>query len=424
MTQIIVDLKLAPDELQRRLALLPDAFFYREAGVAFCGAFAAQSSHELEPTEGGVGCGRAADSTLEVPQWVGVLPYESFRGLERSTPIRGDRRAPTSWSQPIWKRFPAIARLEAGRTQVVGETRGAVQTLVGALRGGTIVRGDQARLRWAAPPERAELHRARILSALEAIGRGELYQVNLARRFEFEAEGSVFELLSALQLRGPAPFGAALQWGPHRLVSLSPELFIHAEASGLVRTRPIKGTRPRSGDHALDEQSEFELEASEKERAELTMVVDLERNDLGKIAEVGSVRLSFPPRVVRYPSVLHREAEVEARLPRGTSWSALLQATCPSGSVTGAPKVSAMDLIAQLEAHRRGLYTGALGYVSNRGTLRLSMAIRNLIFEGGRALYYSGGGIVADSDPVQEVEETLWKAEQLSSLVELAPAGS
>src|SRR5690606_24094439 len=149
-------------------------------------------------------------------------------------------------------------------------------------------------------------------------------------------------------------------------------LFLHAAPDGHVLTRPIKGTRPRSENPLEDERLKWELEHSEKERAELAMVIDLERNDLGRMALPGSVSMTVPPHVVSHPTVHHREATVEARLPSGYHRARLLRAMMPSGSVTGAPKLAAMELISELEAERRGLYTGALGYVTYGGHLRLS----------------------------------------------------
>jgi para-aminobenzoate synthetase component 1 len=184
-----------------------------------------------------------------------------------------------------------------------------------------------------------------------------------------------------------------------------------------VVTRPIKGTRPRSADPRKDARLRGELDTSEKERAELAMIIDIERNDLGRLAVAGSVKLVEAPHVVSHPTVHHREAAIAAQLRPGVSRSELITTMMPSGSVTGAPKIAAMELIAELEATRRGLYTGALGYISRSGRLRLSMAIRVLTMSGGQAHYYTGGGIVADSDPAQELEETIWKAEQLRALV-------
>jgi anthranilate/para-aminobenzoate synthase component I len=186
-----------------------------------------------------------------------------------------------------------------------------------------------------------------------------------------------------------------------------------------VLTSPIKGTRPRHADPAEDARLARELEDDPKERAELTMIVDVERNDLGRVAELGSVRLVAAPHVVALPGIHHRLATVEARVPRELSRAELMRALLPSGSVTGAPKRRAMQLIAELEPHRRGLYTGVVGFIRHDGGLELKMAIRTLSVQSGKGHYYTGGGIVADSVPEREVLETLWKAERVLRL--LAP---
>jgi anthranilate/para-aminobenzoate synthase component I len=351
---------------------------------------------------------------------VGVLPYEAFRDLERRS--GHDVRPATIWDRPLWHRYPAAAAICGDTARITGETREAVARLAAVFSSSNGLPREAPSLSWRTPPEPAELHRRRIGLALDYIAQGDLYQVNLARRFEMWAQGGPFALLAALERGGEAPFGAAFHFGDRALVSLSPELFLDASLDGEIYTRPIKGTRPRLADALLDAALILDLDHSEKERAELSMIIDIERNDLGRLAETGSVHLRRAPQVVTYPTVHHREAEIGARLPLGTTWEHVLSVMCPSGSVTGAPKVSAMDVIARLEAHRRGLYTGALGFIARSGRLSLSMAIRTLMLEGQRAEYFSGGGIVADSDPQQEVEETLWKAEQLSSLVELGRA--
>jgi anthranilate/para-aminobenzoate synthase component I len=249
------------------------------------------------------------------------------------------------------------------------------------------------------------------------IWRGELYQVNLARRFRFAAEGHPLHLLEALGPAADAPFSGALDLGERQVVSTSPELFLDWTPGGVLRTRPIKGTRPRSLDGREDRRLALELDESDKERAELAMVIDIERNDMGRIAEVGTVRMTEPPHVVAHPTVHHREALLEAVLRPEVTRATLLDVMMPSGSITGAPKVAAMGLIAELESHRRGLYTGSLGYLRHDGGLRLSMAIRILSIRAGEAHYFAGGGIVADSDPEQELQETRWKSEQLRALV-------
>lgn len=403
--------------LWSRLARLPGAFRLQDEGQLFAGALPAERSMEIDPertTSADVPTG-----LCDWPKWVGVLPYEHFRHLERRSFGRlEDLREGPHVSRTIWNRYDAIARVDSEGILIRGSDHDAVQKLCSALSAGeTNPPLPPASLKWATPQEEGELHRRRVRVALERIAGGHLYQVNLARRFQFQAEGHAITLLDALGPLAEAPFAAALDLGDVQVVSTSPELFLDYHRDGRVSTRPIKGTRPRASDPKEDMRLKAELDESEKERAELAMVIDIERNDLGRLAVPGSVKMSSPPRVVSYPTVHHREATVSAQLLPQYDLASLLFATMPSGSVTGAPKVAAMELIAELERERRGLYTGALGYLTHGGGARLSMAIRILTLRDGQAHYYAGGGIVADSDPEQELQETAWKAEQLRALV-------
>lgn len=410
-------LAIEPRRLWLRLTQLPGAFRLRDEGQVFAGALPVERSAVIDPdSEPSVG---VPSGLRHWPKWVGVLPYEHFRNLERRFPNGGeDPRGAPHISRTIWNRYDAVVRVSSHGCLVRGSDPDAVDELCSALLfeepGSRVV---PTSLKWAAPPEDGELHRRRVRVALERIARGQLYQVNLARRFEFHVQGHSLSLLDSLGPMAEAPFAAALDLGEVQVVSTSPELFLDYQPDGRVSTRPIKGTRPRATDPKQDERLKVELDESEKERAELAMVIDIERNDLGRLAVPGSVQMSSPPRVVSYPTVHHREATVSARLLPQYDRASLLLAMMPSGSVTGAPKTAAMDLIAELEAERRGLYTGALGYLTHGGGARLSMAIRVLTLRDGYAHYYAGGGIVADSDPEQELQETAWKAEQLRALV-------
>ncbi|HEY6728724.1 MAG TPA: anthranilate synthase component I family protein, partial [Polyangiaceae bacterium] len=270
------------------------------------------------------------------------------------------------------------------------------------------------------PVEAPELHRARIAAALELIRAGDIYQVNLARRFMLSVSGHPFAILASLGVRGRFPYCAAFRLGGLDIASSSPELFLKTDGRRLY-TAPIKGTRPR-GRHAEQDRALLqELAESEKEAAELTMILDVERNDLGRVAKTGTVRLLQRPSVTTYPTLHHRAALLGAILKDDVDFEALLQAMLPSGSVTGAPKHRAMQVIAELEAHRRGLYTGAFGTLSHGRELTLAMAIRTLTVREGEGHYFSGGGIVADSQPGREIEETAWKALQLLPLQARSP---
>ncbi len=350
----------------------------------------------------------------EIPRWIGYLPYEAQRWVERSP--EPDLRPPSTASRPCWKRYAALVKI-TNQVEVVGDDSQAIYELRERLESGLrqpASPGEAGLLLTRAEP--GALHAARIREALALIARGEIYQVNLARRFELGVRGRILELLFALCPGGLTRNAVALDWEPVGVAAASPELFLELTGNGELRTTPIKGTRPRSNDVAQDELVARALDADPKERAELAMVIDIERNDLGRIARPGSVRLSEPPHVERLATVHHRMATVAASLRPGIGRREVLEAMLPSGSVTGAPKVRAMEVIRALEPVRRGLYTGAVGFVRSDGGLELGMAIRTLTVEDGRGTYFSGGGIVADSDPEREVEETLWKARRLIEL--------
>ncbi len=192
------------------------------------------------------------------------------------------------------------------------------------------------------------------------------------------------------------------------MASSSPERFLRLH-DGRVETRPIKGTRARGGTPAEDAERGRELSASEKDRAELLMIVDLERNDLGRVCDYGSIRVDELYRLETHPTVLHLVAAVSGQLRTGCDVFDCLRAAFPGGSITGAPKIRAMQIIDELETCRRHLYTGSLGYLGFDGNCDLNIAIRTIVCLGGRAYYHVGGGIVADSDPESEYQETLDK---------------
>lgn len=394
---------LSPLEAAARARRLGDvALLAGRGGRSFVLAGPGTAAHGVPP--GGVG---EAEAPFDAPRWVGFLPYESARGQERR---RGDTRGPVHHDRPVFRRYDAALVLDGDRVELVG-LPAAVDQLARALAEPAPLGGTAARL-LRVPP--AEEHAAHIRTALARIAAGDVYQVNLARRFEVAVEGDPLALFARLHGAAPTDLGAYLAFeGTPFVLSTSPELFLRALPDGHVETHPIKGTRPRGATPDADAALAAELDHDPKERAELAMVVDLERNDLGRVAEPGTVRLAVPPRVVTHPTLHHREAVVAAKLRAGVSWADLVAATFPSGSITGTPKVSAMELIAELEPVRRGLYTGAIGYVGWDGRLVLSMAIRTLTIDGGVGHYHAGGGIVADSVPEREVEETEVKAVQL-----------
>ncbi|XHR28738.1 MAG: aminodeoxychorismate synthase component I [Chthoniobacteraceae bacterium] len=250
----------------------------------------------------------------------------------------------------------------------------------------------------------------RVRRAQEFIAAGHIYQVNLAHRFAAPWPGrDPFALYSELRRCSPAPHAAYLAFPERTVLSSSPELFLKIDGRRIV-TRPIKGTRPRFADPLADARSAAELIGSPKERAELIMITDLERNDLGQVCEFGSVRASEVLKLERYEQVYHLVSTVEGELRPDVDAVTAVRACFPGGSITGAPKKRAMEIIRELEPGPRGLFTGAIGYFGFDGSCQFSIAIRTLVIEQGEAHFHVGAGIVADSDPLAEWEETLHKA--------------
>ncbi|HXH20890.1 MAG TPA: aminodeoxychorismate synthase component I [Dehalococcoidia bacterium] len=261
-------------------------------------------------------------------------------------------------------------------------------------------------------------YRRAVARCLDYIRAGDIYQVNLSQRFEADCPRPPIEVYRALRRLSPAPYGAIFTFPDFTLLSSSPERFLHYDpVSRVVETRPIKGTRPRGRDAQEDLALARDLMASGKDRAENLMIVDLERNDLGRVAEVGSVEVPELFGLESYASVHHLVSTVRCRLRPDCDAIDLLRATFPSGSVTGAPKLRAMQIIDELEPVARGPYTGAMGYIGFDGRVDLNVAIRIMVIKEGRAYFHVGGGIVADSDPEAEYQETLDKGAALARVL-------
>jgi para-aminobenzoate synthetase component 1 len=250
---------------------------------------------------------------------------------------------------------------------------------------------------------------AAVNKAKDYIRKGDIYQVNLSQRFEARACMDPFVLYKRLRDLSPAPFAAYFDFGDGAVASSSPERFL-LKHGDYVETRPIKGTRPRGTDAWQDAALEKELLMSAKDHAEHVMIVDLERNDLGRVSRYGSVRPSEFAVLERYSTVFHLVSTVSGRLRRGMGPIECLKAAFPGGSITGAPKIRSMEIIDELEPARRGIYTGAIGYISFDGKMDTSIVIRTFVIKGDKVYFQVGGGIVADSDPEKEYEETLDKA--------------
>lgn len=250
---------------------------------------------------------------------------------------------------------------------------------------------------------------ARVQRAQAYIRAGHIYQVNLSHRLALDPAPPAWELYQRLVATSPAPFAACCDFGDFQIVSSSPELFLRFNGSEVI-TRPIKGTRPRSADRARDLQLRLELESSPKERAELIMITDLLRNDLGRFCEFGSVSVPDLARLEIFPQVQHLVSTVQGRLRPDIPHAAALASAFPGGSITGAPKFRAMEIIEELEPVTRGPYTGALGYLGFNRQSQLSILIRAAICRQHTAWFHVGAGIVADSCPHAEYDETLAKA--------------
>ena len=260
----------------------------------------------------------------------------------------------------------------------------------------------------------AERYQKAVAEVVEYILRGDVFQVNLSQRFESLAPDDPLALYARLQSITPAPFGAYLELGDAVIISASPERFLFFDPiSRTVETRPIKGTRPRGATPEEDTRLRQELSASEKDRAENVMIVDLLRNDLSRVCAAGTVQVPSLLALEAHPTVHHLVSTVTGRLETGRSVVDLLHATFPGGSITGAPKIRAMEIIAELEPTVRGPYTGALGYWSLNGTMDTSIVIRTFVTLKDRIYFHAGGGIVADSNPHAEYQETLDKARAL-----------
>jgi para-aminobenzoate synthetase component 1 len=360
--------------------------------------FLAESGCTLEPR---------GDGPPE-PRVIGFFGYDLARVVEQlpGGPSLG-QDVPDLWLGA----YDSVARMRNGLTEVVPIT--GDRWLEKALAEGPPRPALPPSLGELVPDDAGDLHIARVEKIRDYLAAGDVYQVNLARRLvaHIEAPGDALALYEALAEVAPAPYGALIEADGITIVSGSPERFL-ASVGDRVETRPIKGTR------ALAEGAAEELAAAPKDDAEHLMIVDLERNDLGRIAETSSVRVDELGYIVELPALYHKVSRVSARPRPGTGYAALLRATFPGGSITGAPKVRAMQLIDELEPARRGPYCGALGYFGAHGAFELAIAIRIGVIKGDELRVHVGGGIVADSDGAAELAETEVKAAGWAATVE------
>lgn len=257
-------------------------------------------------------------------------------------------------------------------------------------------------------------------AAREYIAAGDIFQVNLSQRFDTDFTATPYELYQRLRQLSPAPFAAYLNFDEVTVISSSPERFLKVNGDR-VETRPMKGTRPRGASASEDEALAQELLHSVKDRAENVMIVDLERNDIGRVCRFGTVRVRELWTLEKYATVFQLTSTVEGRLRPDRNRIDLLKACFPGGSITGAPKVRAMEIIDELEPTRRSIYTGSIGYLSFSGEMDLNIAIRTMFIKDGKAYFQVGGAVTYDSDPEREYQETMDKAKAMFQSLSLSP---
>ena len=259
--------------------------------------------------------------------------------------------------------------------------------------------------------------------AKEYIEAGDIFQVVLSQRFQLPLQVDPFLIYRHLRQINPSPYLFFLRCDGPLLVGSSPEILVRVE-DGRVDLRPIAGTRPRGADAESDAALERELLADPKELAEHVMLVDLGRNDVGRVAEIGSVAVTEYAVVERYSHVMHIVSNVQGEMRKGLDWLDLLRASFPAGTLSGAPKVRAMEIIDELETRRRGPYGGCVGYVDYSGNMDMAIAIRTMLVKDDAIFLQAGGGIVADSDPEAEYQESINKSRALIQAIDLAREGS
>lgn len=378
---------------------------------------------------------------------VGMLDYEAVRWFEPSVPIAGggaeagkDRGRGGESEDAAFMLYDTVLAFDhvQHRILIISNAR---------IRGGADLRnlyeGAVAKIgflereleRPLSPPRRSggaapefrsnvdpEVFEAGVRRIREHIAAGDVYQAVLSQRFEAPVAAPPFEVYRALRRVNPSPYMFFIRSGDRSVVGASPEMLVRVEGDR-VQTHPIAGTRPRGATDEEDRRLAEELKRSEKERAEHVMLVDLGRNDVGRVAAPGSVRVPVHMSLERYSHVMHLVSIVEGRLAEDRDRLDALASCFPAGTVSGAPKVRAMQLIAELEPEPRGLYAGAVGYLDFAGNLDFCIAIRTIVVEDGRARVQAGAGIVADSDPAAERQETRDKASAMIRAIEIAEAG-
>lgn len=342
-----------------------------------------------------------------VPLWAGYVGYDAYwSGRERSLGFI-DQPAPVLWLGR-YEAVVAIDHQSGGRAFIVGDDRAACERLRERISSPPALEQPRATM---GPVEHEDpaIHGRSIRAALEYIAAGEIYQVNLARCWSASYRGSPLALWLGMRRASPVPLGFYLDAGDHAVLGSTMERFLGWEGpSKTLITRPIKGTIKRTG--CRDEEEARRLRSDEKERAENAMIVDLMRNDLGRVAQVGTVQVTAIMEVEPYAKLSHLVSTVACQTRPEVTLDGILRATFPPGSVTGTPKIRAIDIIEELERVPREIYCGALGYLDRAGGLSLAVAIRTAVIRSGRVRYLAGGGLVEASVVEKEIAETELKA--------------
>jgi para-aminobenzoate synthetase component 1 len=388
----------ALDELLRRYPL------QASGDVPFRGGAIGYLSYEL---------GRMVERLPATAQDDGGLPDISLHFYDAVVVHDGADGSCRVYASGFGARSPS-ERLDRARESVAGWRR-TVSEVFDAPPAPTAVTASQ--VDFACPGLRSNFTRKAYEEAVARARRyiieGDIFQVNLSQRFEVPFQADSALLFERLRAMNPAPFAAHLRFPEADIVSASPERYLEV-ANGQAEIRPVKGTRPRGSTPEEDERLAAELRQSPKDAAENTMIVDLVRNDLGRVCTFGSVRVEELNTLETFPTVFHLTSTITGKLRPGLSAVDAVRASFPDGSITGAPKVRAMEIISELEGLRRGVYTGAMGYFGFDGRADLNVAIRTITVQDGRARFGVGGGVVFDSDPSAEYEETLDKGRALA----------
>ena len=363
--------------------------------------------------------------------WIGYFSYELGRYIEKLPETTTDDLQMPLVRLCFYDRFIAYDHLEETFWLIALQLPDDAEKPEGKLEALEKLLAESEKLHIPLPPPadienidfsqiRCNMDKDYYLRMFEKIKRyiydGDVYQINFSQRFECDYNANPIALFHWQNHYNPSPYAAYIDASSFQIVSASPEMFITI-ADGIIRTKPIKGTRPRVSEAGQGEKINAknfdELLSSEKEKAELNMIVDLERNDIARICEPGTRKVIQPRTIETYPTVFHAVATVAGRLRKEITFCDILKAMFPGGSITGAPKIRSMEIIDETEPTARGVYTGSIGYIGLDGSVSLNIAIRTIIIARQKAFAQTGGGIVADSDPEAEWNETLTKARAL-----------